>query len=166
MSSFLQCSIELLNSYNFVKQKKCKRGLLKSKVLTHVWTLHFPSNFASNLYPPPLSEPTRFNQRKGPTARGGAESPSSSPDVAPTGLATARLEQSGLGEALPYELQPLSSVTGRNRQHRLGCWNKKPHNSLASPLSPSQENLVFSWQRAQTGSWTSPGGGPSISLPF
>lgn len=146
MSSFLQCSIELLNSYYFVKQKKCKRGLLKSKVLTHVWTVYFPSNFASNPYPPPSSEPRRFNQRKGPTTRGGAQSPSSSPDAAPT----AWLSGAGSERRFPANSGSFRSVTGRNQRHRPG-WNKKPRTSLASPLSPSQ-NLVFSRQRAQTGS--------------
>lgn len=68
MSSFLQCSTELLNSYYFVKQKKCKRGLLKSKVLTHGWTMHLTSNLVSNLHPPPLSKPTRFHQEEKPRA--------------------------------------------------------------------------------------------------
>lgn len=164
MSSFLQCSIELLNSYYFVKQKKCKRGLLKSKVLTQVWTVYLSSNFASHLYPPPLSEPTRFHQHKGPTARGGAQSPSASPDVAPTGLAMAWLRGAGSERRFPTESSSFHSVTGRKQQHRPG-WNKKPCTSLASPLQPSQENVVFSWQRAQTGSWTR-SGGLSISLPF
>lgn len=45
MSSFLQCSIELLNSYNFVKQKKCKRGLLKSKGSHPCLDCVFPPKF-------------------------------------------------------------------------------------------------------------------------
>lgn len=114
MSSFLQRSIELLNSYYFIKQKKCKRGLLKSKVLAHVWTVYFPSNFASNPYPPPLSEPARFNQRKGPTTRGGAQGPSSSPDVAPT----AWLSGAGSERRFPTNSGSSRSVTGRNQQHR------------------------------------------------
>lgn len=157
MSSFLQCSIELLNSYYFVEQKKCKRGLLKSEVLTHVWTIHFPPNFASNLPPPPLSQQTRFNQRKGPTAPGGAQSPSSPPAVAPTALPTAWLSGAGSARRSPASSSPSPSVTGRNRQHRPG-WNKKPRTSLASPLSLRWERLVCSRQRAQTASWTSPGG--------
>lgn len=53
MSSFLQCSIELLNSYDFVKQKKCKRGLLKSKGSHPCLDCVFHPNLWSNLYPPP-----------------------------------------------------------------------------------------------------------------
>lgn len=53
MSSFLQCSIELLNSYDFVKQKKCKRGLLKSKGSHPCLDCVFHPNLWSNPYPPP-----------------------------------------------------------------------------------------------------------------
>lgn len=67
MSSFLQCSIELLNSYNFVKQKKCKRGLLKSKGSHLCLDCVFHPNLWSNLVPSTWAEPIPA-AAKGPTA--------------------------------------------------------------------------------------------------
>lgn len=67
MSSFLQCSIELLNSYNFVKQKKCKRGLLKSKGSHPCLDCVFHPNLWSNLYPPPGPNPPASSS-KGPNS--------------------------------------------------------------------------------------------------
>lgn len=73
MSSFLQCSIELLNSYDFVKQKKCKRGLLKSKGSHLCLDCVFHPNLWSNLVPSTWAEPTP-PAAKGPTAPGAAQS--------------------------------------------------------------------------------------------
>lgn len=67
MSSFLQCSIELLNSYNFVKQKKCKRGLLKSKGSHLCLDCVFHPNLWSSLVPSTWAEPIPA-AAKGPTA--------------------------------------------------------------------------------------------------
>lgn len=55
--------------------------------------MYLTSNLVSNLHPLPVSKWTRFNQHKGPTAHGGAQSPSSSPDAAPT---------SGVGPGSPF----------------------------------------------------------------
>lgn len=67
MSSFLQCSIELLNSYNFVKQKKCKRGRLKSKGSHPCLDCVFHPNLWSNLNPPPGPNPSASSS-KGPSS--------------------------------------------------------------------------------------------------
>lgn len=142
MSSFLQCSIELLNSYYFVKQKKCKRGLLKSKVLTHGWTVYFPPNFVSNLHPPPPSEPTRFDQRKGPTARGGAQSLPSSPAVAPTASATAWPSGAGSERRSPANASPFPFTTWRNQQRCPG-WNKNSHPQLGVPTLTESEPCLL-----------------------
>lgn len=93
MSSFLQCSIELLNSYYFVKQKKCKRGLFERKVLTHACTGCFPPNSASNHCPLPS---TLGPGATTPRCRGRAE----------------------LQEAPPADPGPFQSLTGRRQQHK------------------------------------------------
>lgn len=93
MSSFLQCSIELLNSYYFVKQRKCKRGLSELKDLTHACTGWFPPNSVSHLCP----------------------LPSTPVPVATTPWCRSRVE---LQEVLPADPGPFQSLTGRRQQHK------------------------------------------------
>lgn len=143
MSLFLPCSTELLNSYCFVKQKKCKRGLSKSKVLTHGWTMYLPSNLVSSLHPPPLSKRTRFNQHKGSTAHDGAQSPSSSPDAAPI---------SGVGSGSPF----ICLQGGISSTTRAGI---RSHTPAPCPHSHRVRKTSFSHGREhKTSSWASPEG--------
>lgn len=150
MSSFLPCSTELLSSYYFVKQKKCKRGLSKAKVLTHGWTMYLPPNLVSNLHPPSLSKPTRCNQHKGPTAPGGAQSPSSSPDAAPI---------SGVGSGSPF-ICLQGGISSTTRAGIRSCTPASCHQVRRTSLlltESTNQLLGFSRRRRQ---------GLSISLPF
>lgn len=128
MSSFLQCSIELLNSYYLVKQRKCKRGLSELKDLTHACTGWFPPNSVSHLCP----------------------LPSTPVPVATTPWCRSRVE---LQEVLPADPGPFQSLTGRRQQHK-----PKATLQPGVPAPTESGPCFFSQQREQSGPWTSPGG--------
>lgn len=128
MSSFLQCSIELLNSYYLVKQRKCKRGLSELKDLTHACTGWFPPNSVSHLCPLP-STPV------------------------PVATTPRCCRQAELQEVLPADPSPFQSLTGRRQQHK-----PKATLQPSVPAPTESGPCFFSQQREQSGPWTSPGG--------
>lgn len=162
MSSFLQCSIELLNSYDFVKQKKCKRGLLKSKGSHLCLDCVFHPNLWSNLVPSTWAEPTP-PAAKGPTAPGAAQSllpPFSDSEVlfwpeAAGGRGSQHQLHPGVGSG--SSSLGTAAPLPRSQQHCLG-WSCSP----AQLCQPG--HLAFSWQRAQNTSWTSPEASEGLSI--
>lgn len=149
MSSFLQCSIELLNSYDFVKQKKCKRGLLKSKGSYPCLDCVFHPNLWSNLYPPP--GPNRAASiSKGPDSSWRCPESTVPPFMTLAGLfwpeaAGGRGYQNQLHpwvwaqRALPYGLQPLCFAHSSTARAGVTDQLSTPP-SQGTSLSPGREH--------------------------
>lgn len=148
MSSFLQCSIELLNSYNFVKQKKCKRGLLKSKGSQPMSGLCFPPKFVEQPIASTWAELTSLQQQ-------GARQLPVLPRVrrAPFyGSGSAVLARSSWGRGYQNQLQP-----------RVWAWRALPYRLQPLCFAPSS-STAWAGVTAQPSVLLSPARAPRFLL--